>query len=88
VSGAAYTVTELSTSATVPSQTTAIDARTKQLPLLYINKYKMSGAQYAAAEAGVANNATHVLTFEAALPPVRPSLAHPGRPRKEWPGAI
>jgi hypothetical protein len=30
---------------------------------------------YAAAEAGVANNATHVLTFEAALPPVRPSEA-------------
>ena len=52
VSGAAYTVTELSTSATVPSQTTAIDARTKQLPLLYINKYKMSGAQYAAAGGG------------------------------------
>ena len=34
VSGAAYTVTDLSTKAVVPNQATVIDARTKALPLL------------------------------------------------------
>ena len=70
VSGAAYTVTDLSTKAVVPNQATLIDARTKALPLLYINKYKMKPAQLSAAQTAVANKATHVITFEAALPPV------------------
>jgi alpha-mannosidase len=68
--GDGYTVTDLSTKATVPSQALAIDDRTKQLPLLYINKYKMSASQLSAAQAAVANNATHILTFAAPLPPV------------------
>eukprot|EP01043_Picozoa_sp_COSAG02_P051476 COSAG02_NODE_5421_length_4345_cov_3.631653_3_plen_527_part_00 len=70
VSGTGYVVTDLSTKATVPSQTLAIDSRTKQLPLLYINKFGMNAAQLSAAQAAVANNASHVLTFAAPLPPV------------------
>lgn len=70
VSGTGYVVTDLSTQATVPSQTLTIDSRTKQLPLLYINKYRMNAAQLSAAQAAVANNASHVLTFAAPLPPV------------------
>ena len=70
VSGAEFTVTNLATRATLPSQTTVIDARTKQLPLLYLNKHRMNAAAVAKAQAALANHATHVLTFEAALPAV------------------
>eukprot|EP01050_Picozoa_sp_SAG11_P003508 SAG11_NODE_200_length_12606_cov_51.874550_6_plen_227_part_00 len=70
VSGAGYVVTDLATEAPLPSQAIAIDARTKQLPLLYINKFNMGAGELASAQASYANNATHVLTFEAALPPV------------------
>ena len=68
VSGASYTVTDLSTAA-VPSQTTAIDARTKQLPQLYLNTANMSAASIANERRALTNRATHVLTFQAALPP-------------------
>ena len=70
VSGAAYTVTNLATHSTLPSQATVIDARTKQLPLLYLNKYRMNATTVTKAQVALANRATHVLTFEAALPPV------------------
>ena len=70
VTGASYTVTDLASKATVPSQAIAIDDRTKQLPLLYLNKHGMHAAQVAAAQASLANNATHVLTFAAEIPPV------------------
>ena len=70
VSGASYTVTDLAAHVQLPSQTTVIDARTKQLPLLYLNKYRLSAAAVAKAQEALANNASHVLTFEAALPPV------------------
>jgi alpha-mannosidase len=68
--GDGYTVTDLSTKATVPSQALAIDDRTKQLPLLYLNKYRMNATAVAQAQAALANQATHILTFEVALPPV------------------
>lgn len=68
VTGSAFTVTDLATGAVLPSQTTALDARTKRLPLLYINKFGMTGEQFAAASHARANNATHSLTFRAPLP--------------------
>ena len=36
--GDGWTVTDLSSKSTIPSQTISLDARTKQLPLLYLNK--------------------------------------------------
>ena len=68
VTGAAFVVTDLASGAVLPSQVTALDARTKSLPLLYINKFGMSGEDFAAASRGRANNATHVLAFRAPLP--------------------
>jgi hypothetical protein len=70
VSGSAYTVTDLSTKAVLPNQATVIDARTHSLPVMYLNKFKMNAAAIATAEAGLANKATHVISFEAAIPPV------------------
>ena len=70
VSGAAYTVTDLATKATVPAQATALDNRTLDLPLLYLNKYKMKAAEVASQQAALANKATHALDFEVSLPPV------------------
>eukprot|EP01052_Picozoa_sp_SAG31_P014474 SAG31_NODE_901_length_11133_cov_9.476799_9_plen_718_part_00 len=67
VSGAAYTVTDLSTNKVLPSEATLIDNRTHSLPLLYLNRYGMTTAQVAAAEATLANKATHVLTFKATI---------------------
>lgn len=70
VSGANYTVTDLATHATLSNQVTIIDSRTKELPLLYLNKYKMEPSEVTKAQVALANNATHVLTFDAALPPI------------------
>ena len=68
VTGAAFVVTDLASGAVLPSQVTALDARTKSLPLLYVNKFGMSGEEFEAASRGRANNATHVLAFRAPLP--------------------
>lgn len=54
----------------VLSQTAPIDDRTLSLPLLYINKYKMSSAKLNATITSVQNNATHILTFSITMPPV------------------
>jgi alpha-mannosidase len=62
VSGAGYSVTDLATQATIPSQATEIDNRTKTLPELYYRDPEEKAAH--------ANKATHVLTFAAPLPPV------------------
>ena len=70
VTGAAWTVTDLSTSAVVPNQATAVDERTKQLPLLYLNRFGMDAAKVAAEEDALKNNATHIVSFEAMMPPV------------------
>lgn len=70
VTGAAWTVTDLSTKADVPNQATAVDERTSQLPLLYLNRFGMDTASVAAAEGALRNNATHIVSFEAFLPPV------------------
>jgi alpha-mannosidase len=70
VSGAAYTVTDLSSKKVLPSQATLIDNRTHELPLLYINKHGMKAAELAAEEAKLSNKATHVLNFEASTPAV------------------
>jgi hypothetical protein len=70
VSGDTWTVTDLSTHTAVSSQAIAIDNRTHELPLLYINKYGKSAQQIAQEEASLSNKASHVLTFPAALPPV------------------
>jgi alpha-mannosidase len=52
------------------SQTEAIDERTKQLPLLYLDTHGMGPAEAAAGRRALANNATHVVSFRAALPPI------------------
>ena len=70
VSGGDWVVTDLSSKTYVPSQAIALDARTKELPLLYLNRFGLSPAEINAKEAELANNASHVLTFEAPLPPV------------------
>lgn len=70
VTGSAFSVTDLATNASLASQTTPLDARTRQLPLLYVNKFNMSTDQFAAATRSRANKATHMLTFNAVLPPV------------------
>lgn len=54
----------------VESQLVEIDARTKSLPLLYLNSYKMNASTIAAEQAKLENNATHVLVFQMDLPPV------------------
>ena len=70
VTGESWSVTDLASKATVASQATALDARTKSLPLLYLNKFGLTGAAIASETAKISNKATHVLTFPAALPPV------------------
>lgn len=54
----------------LPSQTSLLDARTLSLPLLYLNKFGLDTAQIATRQAELKNNATHVLEFRAALPPM------------------
>jgi alpha-mannosidase len=68
--GVGWSVTDVATKVALPSQTSAIDARTHQLPLLYLNKYKMNNATVERELGRLANQATHVLTFNAPLPPV------------------
>ena len=52
------------------SQATIIDARTKELPLLYLNKFGLNAAAVAKEREVLANKATHILTFEAPIPAV------------------
>ena len=47
----------------IPSQVQAIDQRTLQLPLLYINHYKVTKEQLPKIIDAYSNKATHVLTF-------------------------
>jgi hypothetical protein len=68
VTGAGYTVT--GPDGTVSSQVLEIDERTKSLPLLYLNSYKMGPIEIAKAKAALANKATHVLTFQIGAPAV------------------
>jgi len=70
VTGAAWSVTDLATDTAVPSQVIAIDNRTHQLPLLYINKFGKTAQEIVEEETALGNKASHVLTFEAPLPPV------------------
>jgi alpha-mannosidase len=70
VTGAAWSVTDLATDTAVPSQAIAIDNRTHQLPLLYINKFGKTAQEIVEEETALGNKASHVLTFEAPLPPV------------------
>lgn len=62
VSSARYSVTDLGRKAFVASQATIIDSRTKSLPELYYRDLKEKAAH--------ANKASHILMFEAPLPPV------------------
>ena len=52
----------------VAGQTTPIDDRTKQLPLLYINSFKMDNATLQKEMAAVSNKASHVVSFRASVP--------------------
>ena len=77
VSGLAWEVTALRggpddarSDAAVPHQVTAMDARTLSLPLLYLNHFGLSKAQDTEAKCQLANNATHIISFQAPLPPV------------------
>ena len=65
-----WTVADLGTGAKLPAQLIALDTRTKELPLLYINSFGMKSAELAATKAKLANKATHVITFAATLPAV------------------
>ena len=83
VKGTAFSVTALATNETIPSQINEIDARTKSLPLLYINHYGLNDQQEAAEVAKRTNQATHTVSFFAGLPPagfaafkVLPKAAH------------
>jgi alpha-mannosidase len=67
--GGAWTVTDAAGKA-VPSQLTTIDSRTKELPLLYLNKFNMNASQIAKEEAKLSNKADQILSFEATLPAV------------------
>ena len=69
VSGAAWKVVDASNQ-TLLSQVVPLDQRTKSLPLLYLNKFNLTDAQIAQAQADLANKATHELIFVMALPPV------------------
>jgi hypothetical protein len=69
VIGGSWTVTDAQGVA-VPSQTIALDNRTIEIPLLYVNHFGLSKAQDDAAKAAVANNATHTVTFQSTLPAV------------------
>lgn len=70
VTGASWTVTDAATGKAVAAQVSPIDDRTLQLPLLYLNKYKMSDAQQAAWKKQNSNKADHVLTMWVDLPAV------------------
>eukprot|EP01063_Lacrimia_lanifica_P011272 TRINITY_DN1808_c0_g1_i8.p1 TRINITY_DN1808_c0_g1~~TRINITY_DN1808_c0_g1_i8.p1 ORF type:complete len:1110 (+),score=493.11 TRINITY_DN1808_c0_g1_i8:91-3420(+) len=65
VTGASWSVKDADGNA-VPAQVAEIDAVTKALPKLYLNSFGMTAAQIKAAE----NKATHVVTFQAQMPPV------------------
>lgn len=54
----------------VPSQLVPLDNRTLELPLLYLNTYKMNATQIDTARRELANPATHALIFEMRLPPL------------------
>ena len=69
VTGGAWVVKQAD-GASVPCQTSAIDDRTLELPLLYINYAGMNNASKAAAIAAHTNAATHILTFSAPVPAV------------------
>merc|ERR1740138_1988383 len=66
VLGSSWSVTGPSGDA-VPSQVTPIDERTKSLPLLYINAYKLSDEKLALMRKSLENTATHILTFTASI---------------------
>ena len=68
VYGSGWSVTDLSTGKVLPSQAIAISARTLELPLLYLNKYKMTKAEQATWNTTHANPATHVLSVQITLP--------------------
>ena len=68
--GAGWEVTDAATGRSIPVQATPIDARTLQLPLLYINHYGLNASAEAAAVAAHTNKATHVLVFAGSLPAV------------------
>ena len=79
VSGASgWAVTDGSGKA-VASQVLALDNRTKELPLLYLNSFNMTAQQKAAALAELANKADHVLVFQAALPAMGYATFHATR---------
>eukprot|EP00755_Sulcionema_specki_P010240 Sspe_Gene.6786::Locus_2281_Transcript_1_1_Confidence_1.000_Length_2013::g.6786::m.6786/K01191/E3.2.1.24; alpha-mannosidase len=70
VTGEGWSVAEAGTGREVGSQTAELDERTKELPLLYLNSYKMSPAEVARWKEENSNKADHVLSFEAAVPPM------------------
>merc|ERR1711865_737759 len=54
----------------VASSLIAIDDRTLELPLLYLNSHGMSVADKAAAQEALRNKADHILTFSMTIPAV------------------
>jgi len=56
--------------AALPTQVTALDDRTRRLPLLYLNEFGLTAAEIAAARRNLANTGGGVLSVLADLPPV------------------
>ena len=54
----------------LPSDLVEIDARTHQIPLLYLNSFGLTTSQEIDALKNLQNKATHVLSFTASLPPL------------------
>lgn len=70
VVGASWTATDVATGKAAPSQTVALDDRTLELPLLYINHFNLTAEQEAAEVKARTNPATHDLYFTTELPPM------------------
>jgi alpha-mannosidase len=70
VTGCDWHVWDESTGQSIPAQVGPIDNRTLSVPLLYINRYGLNESQIEEKVAQYSNNATHVLMFTAAPPPM------------------
>eukprot|EP00945_MAST-04E_sp_MAST-4E-sp1_P007088 g7088.t1 len=70
VTGESWIVKDEATGKTVQAQVSAIDKRTLELPLLYINHFGVKKEDLPKIIDAYSNKATHVLTFAAEMPPM------------------
>ena len=67
---ARWTVTDRGTGVPVDVQLVPLDKRTRALPVLALNAFGLSRSERDSSEKKLQNRATHVLTFNASMPPV------------------